>query len=366
MKRRLPRLAFGFVLAALLAALAPAASLAAITTFGSPLSGPATLNTADDLGYLGTYTQVPPSPEAPNGVFHTAHWGADGALWNVALATGSASATATGQAVKVSLEGCAKPASGGPSPLTQIHFQALSPLPGGGARVNLTSQPFDIPVCGHNGAGASTITTYAPINLCVSQGDYVALNEEGGYVPYVYRSGVPYQVIGEAQGSTMNSFIRGNGTGNGATMSPGDRNANDGFASNANEELMLQVTLGTGADATHICPGGTGGLAPVHVLAPVRVGPQTEWVNHRGIVSVAIYCRLTPSCNGVATLTGPGSRTSYGHANFSLPGKKTSHMPIRLGSRAVAQLRRRHGASVTVTAVLAGSVVTQAITVKIL
>ena len=50
----------------------------------------------------------------------------------------------------------------------------------------------------------------------MSTGDYVAFNDEGGYVPYIYRSGVPYQVLGAARGSVMNSFIRGNGTNNGA------------------------------------------------------------------------------------------------------------------------------------------------------
>src|SRR5437660_1754081 len=82
---------------------------------------------------------------------------ADAALWNVALAQGTPAAPATGQAVKVALEGCAKPAVGGPPPLTQIHLQSLSPLPGGGAKVNLSSQPFDIPVCGSNGASGSTV-----------------------------------------------------------------------------------------------------------------------------------------------------------------------------------------------------------------
>src|SRR5437868_826909 len=140
--RRRRRLAPLLLLAGLLALLSPAVSNAATTTFGSSLSTPATLNTTDNLGYYGTFTPVPPNPEAPNGLFHTNHWGADTALWNVSVAGGRASAPATGQAVNVRLEGCAKPARGGPPPLTQIHFQDLSPLPGGGAKVNLSSQAF--------------------------------------------------------------------------------------------------------------------------------------------------------------------------------------------------------------------------------
>jgi hypothetical protein len=240
----------------LLAILAPASSPAAITTFGSPLSRPATLNTAANLSYRGTYTPVPPAPDAPNGIFHTNHFGADTALWNVALARGEPRAPATGQALKVSLEGCANAASGGPAPLTQIHFQDITPRANGGARVNLTSQAFDIPVCRRGGASGRTVTSYHPINLCVREGDYVAFNDEGGYVENVYRSGVPYRVLGFARGSRSNSFLKDKGTGNGAILSSADLSANDGFASNRNVELMLRVTLGTGADATHICPGG--------------------------------------------------------------------------------------------------------------
>src|SRR5207248_2258015 len=84
-----------------------------------------------------------------------------------------------------------------------------------------------------------------------------------GYDPHYYRAGVPYQVIGAVPGSTMDSFIRNNGVGNGTTTSPGETGANDGFASNRNMELMLQVALGTGPDATHICAGGTAGLTLV-------------------------------------------------------------------------------------------------------
>jgi hypothetical protein len=323
---------------------------------------PATLNTSENLSYQGTNTAVPPSREAPNGIFHTAHNGADTALWNAKQAAGSPQAPATGQALKVSLEGCAQAAPAGPPPLTQIHFQDLSPLPGGGAKVNITSQAFNIPVCGQGGASGTTLSTYEPINLCVSAGDYVDFNDEGGYVENIYRSGVPYQVIGAVGGSTMDSFLRDNGTGNGAVMSASDITANNGFASNQNAELMLQVTLGTGANATHICAGGTAGLPPA--LAPIRVSPQTDGVNHRGIVAVAVFCRVSP-CTGVATLT-MGGKHAYGHSPFSLVANKTSHLPIRISSQLVKLIRKHHGVSTTLTAVVGGTTVTQKISLKIL
>jgi hypothetical protein len=347
-----------FLVAVLLALLIPASSLATITTIGSPLTVPATLNTSENLTYEGTNTAVPPSPEAPNGVFHTNHDGADTALWN-----GGEPVPVTGQALKVSLEGCAQPAANGPAPLTQIHFQDLSPLPGGGAKVNLTSQSFEIPVCG-GGAGGSTVSTYEPVNLCVSQGDYVSFNDEGGYVENVYRSGVPYQVIGSVGGSMMDSFIRGNGTGNGAIFSPSDTTPGDGFAANPNEELMMQVTLATGADESHVCAGGTAGLAPLP--PPLRVAPQTDGVNHERIVSVAIVCRVAPECKGTAKLTLGGNPTSYGHTAFSLPPDKTMHVPIRVSRKLFALIRKHHGVATAFTAVVDGTTITQTISIKIL
>ncbi len=340
-------------------ALAPAAQ-AKLTTFGSPLSTPATLNTAENLSYPGVYTQVPQSAEAPNGVFHTFHYGADTALWNFSDKAGEERVPATGQATKIEVEGCAQRASNAPLPLTTVHFQDLSPLPGGGAKVNITSQGFDLPVCGENGAGASTVTSFVPINLCVSAGDYVGLNDSGGYVPNVYRDGVAYQVLGAVTGATSDSFIKDEGTGNGASLSPSVTSAMDGFAVNRNVELMMRVTLGTDGDSTHICPGGKQGLPPA--LAPIRVSPQTDGVNASRIVAVAMFCRVSP-CKGTATLSA-GNRT-LGRAGFVLQPNKTVHLPIRVKSELVTQIRRNHGAAVTLAAVVDGKTITQTIGVKI-
>jgi hypothetical protein len=359
--RRILQLLAVVLLAGLIAIVAPRSSRAAVSTFGSPLSVPATLNTTENLGYLGTYTQVPPAPNAPNGVVHTNHYGADTALWNVAQGAGNPVAPAAGQAVKVRLEGCAQAAPAGPAPLTQIHLQDLSPLPGGGAKVNLTSQPFELPVCGQNGASGSTVSTYEPINLCVSPGDYIAFNDEGGFVAGAYPSGVPFEVLGSVKRSTFDSFIKNNGTGNGATLSGLEATPLGGFAANQNEELMLQATLGTGPDATPAC-GGTKGVPPP--LAPIRVSPQTDGINHAGIVSVAVFCRVSP-CNGVVTLSTGGGRTKYGHSNFNLPAEKTMHVPIRIAEQLINLIRKHHGAAVTMSAVVAGATVTQTVGLKI-
>ena len=360
LSKRAHLLVAGCLLASLLAAVTPTNSPAAITTFGSPLLAPATLNTAENLAYQGTFTPVPPNPEAPNGLFHTFHYGADTVLWNVA-----SQSPATGQAVKVSLEGCAEPSPKGPPPLTQIHFQDISPLPNGeGAKVNISSQAFEIPVCGQNGASGSTVSTYEPINLCVAAGDYVAFNDEGGYVPNVYRSGVPYEVLGSVGGATTDSFLKNNGTGNGSLLSASELSANEGFAINHDAELMLQVTLGTGPDATHICAGGTAGR-PAQ-LPVIRVSHQTDGINAQRIVAVAVYCRPATGCSGIATMSFNGQQVSVGNDEFSLPGNATSHLPIRLTPGLLALIRKHHGVNATLTAVVGGKTFTQTISVKIL
>lgn len=341
---------------------------AATMTFGSPLSVPATEDTASNLNYTGTNVDVPGS------VFHIPHDGADTALWNVGLAGGAPTAPTGGQVVSLSLEGCAR--SNGPAPLTQIHFQTLSPLPGGGAKVELTSQAFDIPVCGAGGASGTTVSTYQPVNLCVAQGDYVDFNDEGGFVPTPsgpppYPAGVPYMVIGAVAGSTMDSFIANNGVGNGASFSPGDASDHNGFASNPGEELMLQATLATGPDATPLCPGGTRGVPPPgsrtahhHVFPPLTIPtPQFDGMNASGVVQVAIYCHATRTCRGTITLHSRphnGLQALWlGAARFSVAAHHTGKARVHLSQLARRMIRDTAG-GLGVQATLGGDPITGA------
>src|SRR5436309_2557717 len=80
----------------------------------------------------------------------------------------------------------------------------------------------------------SPVTTYNPINLCMAQGDYIAFNDEGGFVERYYRSGVAYRVLAPTAGSSANSYIKAGGTNNGDVMSSSTRSNMDGFAVNNN------------------------------------------------------------------------------------------------------------------------------------
>ena len=352
----------------------PAASGAAVTTFGSPLSVPATGDTAAGLGYPGTTFAY------GNGTVHINHDGADTAMWNAGLASGSPSAPADGQITSVTLEGCAAQAAGGPTPLTQIHFQALTPQPGAGLLVDVTTQPFDIPVCGAGGASGATKTTYQPVNFCVHQGDYVDFNDEGGFDPNFYPSGVPYQILGAVAGSTADSFIAHDATNNGNTLSPSIASATNGFAANAGEELMLQATLATGPDATPLCPGGTQGVKPPTPQAGQPGGPpalsiphpQREGVTHQLTTKLSVYCAQALPCNGTVSLTSdlPASAASgrgvqpFGTAAVNVPGRTPAHVSMRVSAATLGLLRKhRSGLPAVMTVTLAnGARVTQVIT----
>ncbi|HXD55742.1 MAG TPA: hypothetical protein VN618_13370 [Solirubrobacteraceae bacterium] len=358
---------------AFVALVVPARARAGTLTFGPALDVPATLDTAENLNYEGTGIQLPGS------VFHVNHDGADTVLWNVAQPGGDPRVPAGGQIVSFSLEGCARRPAGAPPPLTQIHFQDLVPS-AGGFTIAISSQAFEIPVCGVGGASGSTVTGYAPGNFCVSQGDYVAFNDEGGFAageggPPPYPAGVPYQVIGRVPGASMDSFIRDSGTNNGTAISPSDRTNHDGFATNEGEQLMLQATLATGPDASTSCPGGTKGAAPppsgyrqVPRAPELQVGKQTDGINHRGIAAIALYCHAAGGCRGTMTLT---AAAGHGHGrhlsqSFALPGGTTTHVPIRVPRAIMALARkRRSGVLMRLRVLSGGTVYTQTITLRI-
>lgn len=340
-------------LAATAAVLAlPVGARAAVTTFGSPLNVAATKDTAQNLNYPGTNAIT----DGTGAVIHNDHDGADTALWNVTMPHGArATAPAGGQITAVRLEGCAEPAAGGPAPLTQIHFQSLTPTPGGGVHVDVTSQPLTIPTCGADKATPRTVTTYRPINMCVNRGDIVDFNDEGGFDPAYYPSGVRYRVIGSVAAASMDSFIANNGTNNGAALSPSDVAATSGFARNPHEELLLQSTLATGVDATPLCPGGLHGDPGMPGGKPaLAFGQATAGINHQGYVPIAMYCALIGRpCQGTLKIVA-GGRT-LGSVTLSAPTGQASLTRIQVGTATLAAVRQHGDLAVVLVAHLSGA-----------
>lgn len=367
---RRPLIAAAAAAAALL--VAPAAGHAAVMTFGSPLSVAATRDTAQNLSYRGT--DIPTISNGQGVVVHVNHDGADTALWNANQAHGTPVAPAAGQVLSLRLKGCAQPAPGGATaPLTQIHFQDLTPTGGDGVRVNVTSQAFDIPVCGHSGAGGDTVTTYHPTNLCVNRGDFVNFNDEGGFDAGFFPSGVHYQVIGAVVGSKMQSFIRGNGTNNGATFSPRDTSTHDGFASNPGEELLLQATLATGPNATPLCPGGTHGQPGQPGGKPALfIGQQTDGVNSRRYLKLSLYCaQLVKACSGSVTVLAAGTRAArpltLAATTLNAPPSGSAKITMRLSAKGLSLIRTHHRRlpATLIVRLSGGATYSHAITLKI-
>ncbi|TMK41307.1 MAG: hypothetical protein E6G56_05465 [Actinobacteria bacterium] len=306
-------------------ALPPAAG-AAVMSFGSPLAAPATVAETHPV---------------------------DTAFWATALSGGApVGAPADGQVTAVRVKGTAQPSGqpGAPRPLTQVHFQVLAPQADGSVVVAVTSQGFDLPVSAEVGGDTNHVSTFAPTNFCVHRGDLIDLNDEGGFDATFFPSGVPFQVFGSVAGSTTAQFSKGDGTVNGSRFSGSPKSG---------EELLMQMTLATGPDASALCPGGTRGAAPGRTprrLAPVRVSRQTAAVNRRRVTRPAIFCAGPGRCRIALTLSaaGPGG-SRLGAARASLRPQRTTHVPIRLSRAGVRQIKAHHKRLTAVLEVALGS-----------
>jgi len=273
--------------------------------------------------------------------------GVDTAVWNVSFA-GAGPATPTGaaipadgQIVTVRLKGMAQASHTGAAPLTQIHFQDLVPQSDGSVVVHSSSAAFDIPA----GGDPNQVSEYHPYYFCVHKGDYIAFNDEGGFDPQNYPTGVAYQVLAKVPGSVADEYSKNAGTMNGAQFTGTPR---------PDQELLQQEVLATGPDALPGCPGGTKGQPQprtpphpkaLHGPAAVSAPRQTDRVDPRRFVRVGLTCHTSVPCDGTVAITlasgtGAGSPT-VGSSAFHLPAAQTSKVRLRL-TPAAANLLRHH------------------------
>ena len=181
---------------------------------------------------------------------------ADTVYWQTAGA--SPVAPAAGQIKELRIKGIAQsnrtdpigtPPPGGER---DFHLQALRPRGDGTYEVLRTSQNFLLPPASTD---PQTITTYAPVNFCVDAGDVLAFNTAGGWDGIVvgggpFPNGTPLQIFSSVPGAVVSEFSGHNATNNGAILTPNN-------APGQGHELLMQLTLGTGSNATALCPGGT-------------------------------------------------------------------------------------------------------------
>ena len=226
MHRRL-RFTTAALAAVILSALPPATAGAALIRFGSDLKA-----TAD---------VVEARP-------------ADTAYWQAAFADGrSPRAPARGQIKSIQIKGIAlsNPRAGVPGGETMFHLQALRRRPGGTLRILRTSGAFFLPP---KGSDPQRITTYRPVNFCIAKGDVLAFNTVGGWDTTAdgpYAKGTPLQIFAAVPGARVAEFFGPNRTNNGDVVKPRLTPGRD-------HELLMRSTVGTGTDATGLCPGGTG------------------------------------------------------------------------------------------------------------
>ncbi|MEA2479538.1 MAG: hypothetical protein QOJ07_1460 [Thermoleophilaceae bacterium] len=298
----------------------PAAAQADVSVFGSDLSG----------------TPDPRLAEAHQ---------ADTLFFNTQLAGAPATVPARGQITAIRLKGVAQKI-GGEDPNNEFHFQVLHPNGDGSYGVEITSQPFRLPVV----ADASTVTEFEPVNFCADSGDIVAFNDEGGFTSN-YQSGTPFQVFGP-QDAQVNWFERDNGTNNGATFEPNQRVLNDAAGKPRQtdqgkplvKELLMQMTLGTGFDATEVCPGGH--LGRQHKGLEITDGQRVTV--RGGVAKVRSKCadNTYDYCKGTMTLSADG--IALGSAPFKIAASATTnvHVPLTNAGTGLVDTRGRELTSV--------------------
>ena len=191
------------------------------------------------------------------------------------------------------------------------------------------------------------MSSYRPINLCARAGDYVAFNDEGGFEPSFYPNGVPFQVFARAHGASTNFFTKDNGTNNGATFTG---------ARQRGLELLMQMVVATGSNATPVCPRGH--VSP-RGFRGVAIRRQTAVVRNEGYTRIRSSCprRTRGVCAGrMSLVSARGKPTRLGGTRFWLDPGKTRNVRVPLKSRAVRLVRRRGSIRASVRAVARDSI----------
>jgi hypothetical protein len=331
--------AAGALLALSAFALAPATSSAATVTFGSDLTAPANVTQARQ---------------------------ADTAYWQTSFADGhSPLAPASGQITSFRVKGIAlsNPVAGVPGGETMFHLQALHKQPDGTFLILRTSDAFDLPT---KGSDPQAITTFKPTNFCIDTGDVLVFNTVGGWDGVVnmsgpYPMGTPLQIFSSVPGALVSEFEGANLTNNGNVITANNRPGQG-------HELLMQMTVGTGDDATPLCPGGTKGVPPPsETLARPAVTPppprvqkatvparQRVTVSRNGKLTVSVFCLPgTSRCSGTVRVMSKGARPkSLGTGSFDIAAKTTGRATIHLnalGRRRFASAHGRLGAKLVAT-----------------
>ena len=294
--------------------------------------------------------------------------GADSAFWNVAMPgrPQGAAMPAPGEIVALRLKGTALSNRGAPRPLVQFHFQVIRPIGGGAYKVILSSNPFDVPV----DVNPDTVSTYRTAGpFCVSAGDYITFNDEGGWDPNFYPSGTPFEVFTSAPPTTTAFYTKDNGTNIGQVLAPSNPRSQGGAgALHQGQELLLQSVLATRYDATPVCGGLKGRDFRGMIL-------ETPLMRIRGGVGkYRIKCppNTIDFCAGTLVITAVknGAPVLIAQSSFSLRSATATSLKVKLTRPGAALLaKNKSGLRATATAnghdrIGASKVTSRAVTIK--
>ena len=297
-----------------LLALAPATGHAELIPFGSDLTAPANITHARQ---------------------------ADTAYWQTKLADGrSPLAPASGQIRSFKVKGIAlsNPVAGVSGGETMFHLQALRARSDGSFEILRSSHAFFLP---EKGTDPQTITRFVPKDFCIDKGDVLVFNTVGGWDGIVnmsgpYPMGTPLQIFSRVEGAVVSEFTAADKTNNGDIVTPGT-------SATQNNELLMQVTVGTGVDAVTHCPGGR--ISSSGNIVPLPTGPaapriqkatlpasQRVTVSKKGKLGVSLFCLPGSSrCIGRVRIMSRGAKPkALGSARFAIDAKKTGRATIFL------------------------------------
>lgn len=297
--------------------LLPATAAAEVQTFGSSLSATPTRDQTE-------------SHQADTLFFNTQKGG-----------NGHASPV-SGQILEVRLKGTAIAAKD-KAPNTLFHTQVLEDNRNGTYTVESSSQdfyfPYDVP--------PETVTRYVPSVQCIDAGEVIDFNNIGGYDANPadpsatrYQNGVPYQIFATRPNSQVFWYERDNGTNIGTTFTPNKRVFNDASGAplreevegpRENKELLMQVVVGTGFDASNLCAGGLKGSE----YRGVGIAqPWTSKVYDDGVAKVRASCPSNTHgfCEGEIGLEAEGVELGNS-ATFKMRPNETINVTVPLANQ---------------------------------
>jgi hypothetical protein len=290
---------FAFLIVAAVLAL-PAIAQADMVTFGSDLGGTPTIedNHQADVLYFN-------QPGQPN----------------------STASPVDGEVVAVRLKGTILPRDNNEETKDidrLFHVQTLKPNGNNSYTVLSSSDSLYFPY----NVSPDTISSYRAASAqCVSQGDVVDFNDIGGWQGNAGSpKGTRYQIFRRSPGNNVLWYSKDNGTNIGSTWTtePPMRE----------QEIMMQVVVATGYDASTQCPGGKKG----HEYQGVSISTPSPApkVYDDGVARARVACpeNTFGSCEGTVRLSVNG--TDIGSSNFKLGNSTSTNVQIQLTNAGAA------------------------------